>query len=482
MEEALTRLVQTAKESGCPEDQIRRFITKGYAPYPWQLLFHASAREADKQGGPVDIGVGGARGPGKSHAVLSQAGLDDCQRVERLKGLFLRQTGIAAKESFDDLIDKVLLGRTEFKRTGNQIIFPNGSKIVLGGFKDERDIDKYVGIEYDFIIIEEENQLTKEKVEKLRGSLRTSKPNWRPRLYGSFNPGGVGHGYIKERYITPHRENAETETRFIPSTYKDNPNLNIEYVEYLESLTGDLGKAWREGDFDLFAGQYFTEWRQGIHVCEPFEIPEDWRKFCGLDYGYNAPASLGWYAIDPEGTLFRYREHYITGRTGKQLAEDYVSMTGINEKIEYIVCDPSFWAKRGESDDALSTAEKFETRVQELLKETPRHCPALIRGNNDRITGWRVAHEWLTPMEREGKITSKFKVFSTCKEFIRTIPTLIHDPNNPEDVDTDGEDHCVDDWRYSIMSRPKPTLTQDQLNSRRFQMAMKRKKQLQGRI
>src|SRR3990167_3389277 len=110
----LEKCISVARSAGCLEGQVEKFIIAGYIPYPWQWEFHAIAREADKQGGPVDIGVGGARGPGKSHAVLSQIALDDCQRVENLKCLFLRQTGLAAKESFDDLVTRVISGHAKF--------------------------------------------------------------------------------------------------------------------------------------------------------------------------------------------------------------------------------------------------------------------------------------------------------------------------------------------------------------------------------
>ena len=102
--------IRAAHEAGSPSDQTQRFMSVGYTPYPWQWHFHAACREADDSDGPVDVGLGGARGPGKSHAVLSQAALDDCQRVPGLKVLFLRQTGQSAKESFDDLVSKTLRG------------------------------------------------------------------------------------------------------------------------------------------------------------------------------------------------------------------------------------------------------------------------------------------------------------------------------------------------------------------------------------
>ena len=199
----LAKCIETARKFNAPRQQVDDLLHRGHIPLPWQWEFHAIAREADRKGGPVDIGLGGARGPGKSHAILAQVALDDCQRVNGLKGLFLRQTGVAAQESFSDLIDKVVVGRVEYRRTGQTLSFPNNSRIILGGFKDERDIDKYIGIEYDVIIVEELNQLTEDKHTKLRGSLRTSKPNWRPRLYTSFNPGGIGHCIPSGQVLTP---------------------------------------------------------------------------------------------------------------------------------------------------------------------------------------------------------------------------------------------------------------------------------------
>jgi len=451
MEPLISCLTQ-AKDVGSPRDQAESFVSKGYVPLPWQWLFHATARMADKDNGPTEVGAGGARGPGKSHCIFSQAALDDAQREEGLKVLFLRKTAISAKESFEDLIEKVIQGKVPFEKSGNVIRFANKSRIILGGFNNEDDIDKYVGIEYDLIVIEELNQLTEEKYEKLLGSLRTSKPNWRPRCYSSFNPGGRGHAFVKKRFIVPHRLKQQTTTRFVPATYKVNPYLNKEYVSYLEGLSGDLGKAWREGDFDLFAGQYFTDWNHDIHVIEPFELPKTWRRFRSGDYGFNAPSSIGFYAIDEDGNLYRYKEIYKSGLTYTKLADEVISLTNPTETIEYDVFDPAFWSKKGERDDALSGAEVYSQRIEEVTKRSP----TMIRGENSRIIGWGVVREYFKPFMREGKLTSKFKVFSTCVGFIETIPELQHDKKNPEDMDSDGEDHCADELRYAVMSRPEP--------------------------
>lgn len=476
---ALQRCIAAALEAGCPYDQTRQFIQHSYIPYPWQWRFHAAARAADEPDGPTDIGLGGARGPGKSHAVISQAGMDDCQRVEGLKGLFLRQTGTSAVESFDDLINKALKGRVAYRKSKNRIIFTDtGSRIILGGFKDENDIDKYIGVEYDFIIIEELTQLTKEKYDKLKGSLRTSKPNWRPRIYSSFNPGGVGHAWVREMFVLPARAhpqetsyfymepstNRPIRVSFVPSTYKENPALNPEYIAYLESLGGDLGKAWREGEWDLFAGQYFSEWRYEKHVVRPFLIPLSWKRFRSIDpSGRDGITSCHWYAIDSDGRVWCYREYYygvgvkdkngntiLVGRDYDQHAKEITKLStgddGVPEDYLYTIIDTAAFSKAGFSETA---AEIYE-----------RHgVTGLLPAAKERVIGWNAVHYYLRyakthgELDAEGKQVSTvplLRIFETCANMIRTIPLLQHDEKRPEDVDSRGEDHAADELRYIL--------------------------------
>lgn len=473
-EKQLERCLSIAKQSGVPKDQAEKFINALYIPLPWQWRFHAAAREADGAFGPVLIGCGGARGPGKSHAVLSQIGIDDCARIPGLKVLFLRQTGKAAKESFEDLIEKTLKGKVAYTYKAGMLKFPNGSRVLLGGFKDDKDIDKYVGIEYDLIAVEEINQLTEEKVEKLRGSLRSSKENWRPRMYASFNPGGVGHGYIKKTFVVPFLTEMESETRFFPSTYRDNPFINVEYRQYLEGLQGQLGQAWRDGDFDILAGQFFTEYNQSVHMIEPFDIPNDWKRICSLDYGYGSYSSLGWWAVSPDNEIIRYREVYVSQHSYSDLAREYVSRMGGNEVVSHIVCDPAIWNKDGHSDYGLSGAEIFEKTVKDLTGKTP----TLVRANNDRVQGWAQMREDLKiHPNAEGLPTARLKVFNTCFDWHRTIELQVHSERNPEDLDTTLEDHAMDETRYLCMDRPKPTITAAQKEDMFFKKAMQRKAQ-----
>ena len=463
MDRTIEKCILVAKQAGCPWDQTEQLLNCGYIPYPWQWRFHAAARLADLPPGPVDVGLGGARGPGKSHAVLSQAALDDCQRVKGLKVLFLRQTGTSAKESFDDLVNKTLRGHIIYWKTANSLKFENGSRIILGGFKDERDIDKYIGIEYDLIIVEELTQLSEEKYNKLRGSLRTSKPNWRPRMYTSFNPGGVGHTWVKARYVVPFRDDTQAQTRFVPSTYKENPALNKEYIDYLESLQGDLGRAWREGDWDLFEGQYFSEFRRDKHVCEPFTIPERWPRFLSIDpSGRSGVTSCHWYTVDSDGRVYVYREHYKTGMDMDEHAEGIARLSkdenGIEEKYQYGVIDSAAYAKAGYS----------ETAVEIYMRHGVGVTYQLLPAAKERVIGWNVVHQYLridTPSRDNPNPQPLLKIFKNCVNLIREIPSAQHDELHLEDVKSirNGAEHfdAIDDLRYFLRTlregkAPKP--------------------------
>lgn len=452
---ALEKCLIAAKQAGVSKDQVKTFIEVGYIPLPWQWVFHAKARLADLDNGPVDIGLGGARGPGKSHAVLSQSGLDDCQRISGLKGLFLRQTGIAAKESFDDLVMKVLHGKVSYKKSGHILKFDNGSRIVLGGFKDQNDIDKYIGIEYDFIIVEELNQLTKDKYTKLRGSLRTSKPNWRPRMYTSFNPGGLGHAFVRERYVIPHRYKQEKQTAFCPSTYKENPYLNKEYIEYLEGLSGDLGRAWREGEWELFAGQAFSELRTEIHLIDPFEIPKRWERFGAYDHGFNHPFSFGRFANDEDGNTYLYE--YKSDRLKRP--DEIAEIIGEVRDLKYIVAGHDCWNMG--RDGGMKIAEQFRKTRQKI---------GLIRANIARVSGASQVRDYIAWKNRvktdDGRLIDgkpRFYIFRTCASVYETLVRMIFDDKNPEDVlkvdavEGKGGDDDYDMVRYALMSRPRIT-------------------------
>lgn len=433
-------MLTTALSASSPREQVEGFLQAAYVPLPWAWRFHAAARDIDAAQLPAEKGIqptvacGGARGPGKSHAILAQVGIDDCQRVPGLKVLFLRSLQRAAKESFEDVIARVLVA-TPHEYSANVLTFPNGSRIVLGGFKDDRDIDKYIGIEYDIIVVEESTLLSETKYQMLEGSLRTSKQGWRPRMYLSTNPGGIGHAWFKKRIVTPHRLKHEGRTRFIPSTYRDNPFLNPEYVDWLEGLAGKLGKAWRDGDWDIFEGQAFPQWNADAHIVDPFPLPDHWAKWRAVDWGYSNPFACLWMTKDPDsGRIFVYREIYGTQLTDRQQARIIRENTPPTEKINVTYADPSMWAAKSAGDRVTDTASEYAVEGVVLTK-----------ADNNRVDGKRKVDRLLAPLP-DGK--PGLQVFSNCYNLIRTLPELVLDKKQVEDVDTTQEDHAYDALRY----------------------------------
>jgi phage terminase large subunit len=301
----IENMLVAMRDNGLPRNQAETFTRAGYVPLEGMLPFHAAARQADKQGGPEWIALGGKRGPGKSHTIMAQVGLDDCQRVDNLKVLFLRKIMKSAKESMEDVVRRVFQ-YTPHTPTADGISFQNGSRMIIGGFKDEKDIEKYLGIEYDVIVIEECTQISETKKDKLRGSLRTSKPNWRPRIYLSTNSDGIGLAWFKRMFVEPFRKQTERVTRFFDVTHVYNPFVNPEYEAWLNSLTGPLK-----------------------HVVQPFEIPSHWVKWKGTDWGFASPFSTHWYTKDPD-------TRRIFALTDRLKLEHSLEVEGLDKSLEKI--------------------------------------------------------------------------------------------------------------------------------------------------
>ena len=445
---AATNLIQTAYEAGCPEEQVRQFLSSGYVALPHLWRYHAAARQVDeKVYGIREIMLDGTRGSAKSHAIIAQVGLDDCQRVPGLKYLFLRLTQKAAGQSFGDLVARVLHGVTHTQNT-EQVTFANGSRIVIGGFKDDNDVTKYQGIEYDGLVLEEATHISGDKYERLLGSVRTSKPNWVPRVYLSSNPGGLGHLFFRQRFVDPEKNRTQTFTRRYFSSYLDNPFIDDGYKRYLEGLTGDLARAWRDGDWDIFEGQAFGQFREALHVVQPFEIPAHWTRWRGIDWGNAAPFCCLWGAHDPDtGRVVVYREIYKTGLSDVQQARQIMDMTPQAEQVGMTFADPSMWAK--DTKDSVVTSSQMVYAQQGLM---------LTKADNDRYSGKRKVDRMLANLP-DGK--PGLLIFCNCVNLVRTLPQLIYDKVRIEDVDTTGEDHAYDALRYlltTVRHAQEPTM------------------------
>jgi phage terminase large subunit len=455
---ALTPIVEylkIGKDAGCPDDQMANFARAGLILQPKQLMFAAAARECDKPDGPTAVGFGGARGGGKSHCVLSQAGADDCQRFPGLKVLFLRKVGKSNKEQFEDFRKKVFAHlEHDYKEQKAVLTFKNGSHIVIGHFKDEKDIDNYLGLEYDVIVIEEATTLTFSKWKNILTCLRSSKTGWRPRAYLSTNPGNLGHAWFKQVFIMPYLAKAERETRFVPSTVRDNRFVNTDYVKILESLSGWQREAWLNGNWDVCCGQFFTTWRDNVHVLPTIDEKKLVRYYAALDYGFNHYTVFHLAGEDKFGNVYVLETHRGRMMTVEAHAvEIHRLFDKRNMRISecaHVVAGKDCFSRH---PDGTTVADQYAAQGIELK------CAEM-----DRINGWSAVLKRLG--DPDNGITPTLFIHARCKALIEQIPVAQHDPNKPEDVEKSdideegrGGDDDLDCCRFLIASNPEAVIS-----------------------
>lgn len=447
------RFRRAVRDACVPADQLANFLKGGYVAQPKQLQFHAACRAADREDGPSQIGFGGARGPGKSHAVFGQIALDDCQRIPNLKILYIRKVAKNAREQFDDLRVSVLRHvQHVYSRAAGIVTFPNGSRIVIGHFRTESDVDQYLGLEYDVIAMEEATTFTLAKYKTLRDSNRTSKPNWRPRIYASTNPGNIGHVWFKERFITPARKMQEADTRFIFATIDDNKFVDKGYTKKLEENTGWKLRAYRFGDWDIAAGQYFSTWNHQIHVIDPPEVGRHWPMWASLDYGFTHPTAV-YLMTEFDGTTYVVGEHVEAKWLPPSHAESIHALLArfgrTTAGLDAFVAGQDAFSQKGDEHGKTIAGQYYDHGIE------------LSPASMDRVTGWgQILNLLGDPLREKNPIAPKIKISNKCPKLIECIPALQHNPNKPEDVlkwDIDDEgmggDDPGDSLRYGVMAR-----------------------------
>ena len=462
------RYFLAGRRAGCPKDQMQRFERADVILQERQLVASAAARLCDRPDGPTAIGYGGARGGGKSHWLLGQMGVDDCQRVPGLKCLLLRKVGKANLEHFEDLRRKLFtkLGH-EFSAFRGVLTFKNGSRIIAGHFQSEKDIDAYLGLEYDVIGIEEATTLTARKYQDITTCCRTSKPNWRPRIYSTTNPGGVGHGWYRKRFIEAWQRRAESETRFIAACVTDNRWNNPEYIRVLQGLTGWQRRAWLDGDWDIAAGQYFTTFRREAHVIDDFDDTRAREWFCAFDYGWThfSVCLLG--CTDGDGNVFVVDEHAERLWLPQRHAAAIKAMLGRHR----VSAERGFGSGESLKTRSLeiSDLKRFVAGADVVSKQSDGTTVAaqyaklgitLRVANTDRINGWaEILHRLGDP---NAGIAPRLFIHRRCARLLECLPTLQHDPNRPEDVlkvDADDEgvggDDAADALRYLVATKAR---------------------------
>lgn len=441
-----------------------------WSPQPRQAAFMSRGED--------EALYGGAAGGGKSDALIIEALRQ--VHIPHYKALIIRKTF----PQLSELIDKSLnyypqvFPKARYNSGAHTWTFPSGAKIRFGSMQRVQDRVQYQGQAYDFIAFDELTHFTWDEYSYLFSRNRPNGAGTRVYMRATANPGGIGHGWVKERFISPAPPmttvfedievrypdgRSETQRRsriFVPASVFDNPILLRHDPRYLANLAA-LPPAERDallyGSWDSFNGQVFVEWRNdpehyadriNTHVISPFRVPQSWAIWCGLDWGYSKPFSVGWYAVDHDRRMYRIREYYgCTGNPNEGVKLEPTEVAREMRRIEADdpnlkgrsirrVGDPAIWGSDGtESIGALMERERvyFE------------------KGDHARISGKMQVHHRLN-FDEYG--VPMLYVFDTCKHFIRTVPALVYSERDVEDVDTAGEDHVYDELRYVAMMNP----------------------------
>jgi hypothetical protein len=408
-----------------------------------------------------ELFFGGAAGGGKSDFLLADftAGINTWR--EAWKGILFRRTYDELQELHTRARQLYIPLGAKLTDKGRVYQFPTGSTLRMSYLEHDKDVERYQGHQYPWIAFDELGNYPTDYAWRYMIS-RCRSPAGAPcYIRGTGNPGGPGHAWIKNRFIDGYvpgkiyrtTEDAPDEdaviTRcFISSTLDDNLILmrsDPGYAHRLKLLPLHLYRALRNGDWDVFAGQVFNEWRRERHVTKPFALePGSWKRFYALDWGFAKPFSLGKWAVNGEGRMVRYGEWYgcakdeiNTGiRMGAEEAATKAWAMAVQEGVAELVADPAIWSK---NDAGPSVAEKFGAAGFTMIK-----------ANNDRINGLAMLHQHMLTTAEDG--LTMLLVFDHCHAFIRTIPTLTPDEHHPEDVNSSLEDHVYDEARYAVMS------------------------------
>lgn len=426
---------------------------------------------------PYDIVVyGGARGGGKTYATLGEFWIHAETFGHAAKGLMIRRTREDLKDT-RELAVEMFGGAAKWQDKGSMFRFASGAILYLAYLENDADAQNYQGWSLTRVYVEELTQFANQApIMKLLATLR-SKLGIRCQFRATCNPGGPGHHWVKAWTIDngaylPFKDPETGLVRiFIPAKIADNPALlegDPNYINRLRSSgSAQLVRAWLMGDWNVIEGAFFPEWSEERHVIPPLHIPQHWTRFRAMDWGSAHPFSVGWYAVVqddhpigdgrtlPRNAVVRYREYYgmVEGSpnvglklpaetVAKQIVSRETSKEGVRETIAYgsldpaafnVVSGPSIGETLGRGGVPFRRADN--TRVSRDKR----------MGGFDQMRARLIG-------DRDGR--PMFYCCSTGRHLIRTIPIMQHDENHLEDMDSDLEDHAVDELRYALMSRP----------------------------
>ena len=415
--------------------------TLTYTPQPKQWDWHACPA--------YESGFGGTKGPGKSLAMLMEA----ARHIDhpRYRGMLMRRTYPRLQELMDRAHEWYPgIGGT-WNGQDREWRFKSGAKIKMAHCQNEEDKRIYHGHEYQFIGFDQLEEFSESIYLFIMAQNRSSVPELPTCVRSTFNPGGVGHAWVKQRFLdhgtrecapwTPYNDHNEPlrPRCFHFSTIYDNHALldaDPHYIQTLQALPENERKALLDGDWDVFAGQYFQEWRRDKHTTSPVYLDQSWPRWRAVDFGVARPFVCLWLCQDPATLrVYVYRELSRRNVTpASQQATLIMDNSPETEHYRFTMADPAMWIRANDSGRPLS----------DIYADEGVH---MLPASNDRINGWQVLHEFL----RDG-IDGKpmLQVFDTCTELIRNLPALVHDEHKVEDVNTDGPDDEADALRYGL--------------------------------
>lgn len=464
-------------------------------PSPVQARAMTLADEVD------ELLYGGAAGPGKSWFMR--------HRAQALSRRFPGHKTLLLRESFPELRRTHIRDaiaqyaaipapeRPVYKSSTYEWTFPNDSVIEFGHAATDEDVRSYLSAEYDCIMVDESSEFSEYRLTMLRSRLRTSFTKAalgvKPHMILGSNPGGIGHKYHVDRFIKPtdygehvatitdewNNRKVERTVAFVPARVTDNPHIDPGYIDNLISLPEALRKQYLEGDWDSFEGQFWSEFereRAGRpwHVVPPFEVPPDWPRIRGMDFGNAAPFCCLWIAFDHDGDAYVYREMYEKNVTASEQARRVLKASVMREagipkpeRIDYTMLDPACWSQHqpGQSIAMQYADEGLYAR----------------KGDNQRIAGWTRIRDYLAEDET-GK--PGLRIFATCTNLIDEMTNALYDKTHVEDLNTKKPDHAMDALRYALMSRPRsytpkkppPDMSMEAKVDRHFARMERRKK------